>query len=116
MERGLSRRRRELRPRVHQKTAHSGPEGLLFGIAVKDRRGSRQSLYLRSLFPPVPTCVFPLQRSVKVTIWKAPASSGSASNRYGFGKPKVLDENFSPSSFFALIGQRLRRTASSGIF
>ena len=67
-------------------------------------------------FPRFLACVFPLQRSVKVTIWKAPASSGSASNRYGFGKLKVLDENFSPSSFFALIGQRLRRTASSGIF
>jgi hypothetical protein len=30
----------------------------LFGIAVKDRRGSRQSLYLRSLFPPVPSLRF----------------------------------------------------------
>src|SRR5206468_12915254 len=58
VERGLSCRRRKLRPRVHRKNAHSGPEGLLFGIAVKDRRGSRQSLYLRSLFPPVPSLRF----------------------------------------------------------
>src|SRR5438874_8100586 len=116
MERGLSCRRRELRPRVHRKNAHSGPEGLLFGIAVKDRRGSRQSLYLRSLFPPVPSLRFSSAKVCKGYNMKAPASSGSASNRYGFGKLKVLDENFSPSSFFALIGQRLRRTASSGIF
>src|SRR2546422_10383040 len=65
MERGLSCRRRELRPRVHRKNAHSGLEGFLFGIAVKDRRGSRQSLYLRSLFPPVPSLRFSSAKACK---------------------------------------------------
>ena len=36
--------------------------------------------------------VFPNLALRKVTIIKAPARSGSASNRYGLGNPKVIDE------------------------
>jgi hypothetical protein len=47
-------------------------------------------------------------------MFQAPTSGGSASNRYGSGKSKVLDEKYLLHSYFACTGCFLFRTASPG--
>ncbi len=47
------------------------------------------------------SCFFTASEPARFTITGAPTSSGSASNRYGSGKPKVLDEKYLLHSYIA---------------